>query len=220
MNEDRLAYRFGSLVASLVLVACAGGGDTHAGQVEPPVGEPRRETAPGREDREEVGHAFVRGQGGVHGEVALYRSNETRIVETLLYSRVLKRVVAEIAVREADAWPEGSPGAEDSSAYVEALERAQKKVWWESARDPAQRDRVQEMAISFEAGRTEARVSLFAVTTGPGPGQRRQVADRRLLEVVPVSLEYAIRDQRLIVEDAFGVDSQKAAALLGGAENP
>jgi hypothetical protein len=206
-------------------------GAVHAEQGEPPSPAPpsptlesavdlAEEAGPSLDGRTPIAHAFLRAQGGVHGEVAVYRSGESRVVETLLYSRVLKRVVAEIALREADAWPQAAPGSTDSAAYVAALRRAQKKVWWESARHPAERDRVQEMVISFEVGPAEARVSLFAVNTAAGTESRRRIVERRLLESVPVSLEYARRDQRLIVEDAFGLDSVKAAALVEGAKEP
>lgn len=221
MTAGRCWERPGLHVAWTALVCCLAVCAAEAEQGEPASDALASPAAPdAREYRSPIAHAFLRAQGGVHGEVAVYRSGESRIVETLLYSRVLKRVVAEIALREADAWPQTASGSADSAAYVAALERAQKKVWWESARDPAKRDRVQEMSISFEVGPGEARVSLFAVKTGEGAERKRRILERRLLESLPVSVEYARRDQRLIVEDAFGLDSAEAAALIDGAGKP
>jgi hypothetical protein len=128
---------------------------------------------------------------------------------------VLKRVVAEIALRESKAWPVGQAGAEDSRAYIDALERAQKKVWWLAANKPQSRDRVQEMAIDFTVGEESAKVSFFAVRTRDGEDDRRRVVERDLLEALSVNRDYALRNQRLIVADTFEVDDQQAAALLG-----
>jgi hypothetical protein len=162
-----------------------------------------------------VAHAFVRAQGAVHGEVSILRAAESETVETLLYSRVLKRVVAEIALRESKAWPVGQPGAEESRAYIDALDRAQKKVWWLTANKPQSRDRVQEMAIDFTVGEESAKVALFAVRTRDGDDDRRRVVERDLLETLSVNRDYALRNQRLIVASTFEVDERQAAALLG-----
>jgi len=200
-----------ALIATAV-VADSGASANDAATEEGSTGSQLR---PSREENRLVAHAFVRARGAVHGEVSVLRAAESETVETLLYSRVLKRVVAEIALREAEAWPAGQAGAEDSRAYIDALERAQKKVWWLAANKPQSRDRVQEMAIDFTVGEGSAEVSFFAVRTRGGDDDRRRVVARDLIETVLVNRDYALRNQRLIVADTFEVDEQQAAALLG-----
>ena len=56
------------------------------------------------------------------GEIRLVERSGVPVVEVLLHTRVLKRVVAGIRDKEKAAWPNGGEGAEASRLYLEALE--------------------------------------------------------------------------------------------------
>ena len=57
------------------------------------------------------------------GAVRLLRRGGYEVVQTLLYTKVLSRVVAEIRKKELASWSDG-PGHDDSQRYMEALEDA------------------------------------------------------------------------------------------------
>ena len=58
------------------------------------------------------------------GEIRLAERSGVRVIEVLLYTRVLKHVVARIRDEEKAAWRDGGEGAEASRRYLEALEES------------------------------------------------------------------------------------------------
>ena len=68
--------------------------------------------------------AFVPDPAQRVGEVRILRRGDATVVETLLYTKVLSRVVGEIRKKELANWP----GSADVAAYLEALSQVQKTV--------------------------------------------------------------------------------------------
>lgn len=162
--------------------------------------------------------ALVPSMQDVHGEVSYRREGDETVVATLLYSRVLRRVIAEIAAREADAWPKGQAGSGDSEAYVEALGRARDAVAERSRTGGDRFGRTEEMLIELRANGDRGEAAFFFVSTrddAGGPGRR--IATRDEISRMQVSAAYARRNQALIVADAFGVAVEEARRMLASA---
>ncbi len=68
----------------------------------------------------------VTSRGRRHGEVRLLRRGDAVVIQTLLSSKVLKRVVAGIRDRELESWPPGREGHTAALAYLAALDAATK----------------------------------------------------------------------------------------------
>jgi hypothetical protein len=80
--------------------------------------------------------------------VRLVRRGDYDVVQTLLYTKVLSRVVAEIRKKELAGWPDG-PGHAESLRYVEALESVRRTIWNRMPRDSKTADRRQKLWIEF-----------------------------------------------------------------------
>lgn len=146
------------------------------------------------------------------GEVRLIQRGELTVVETLLYTKVLRRVVAEINKKEFDNWPEGSAGHDEASRYVDSLRAVQADIWSRSPKGA--RDGVtQKMMIDFVLGDSVSGVAIGEYDT-TGDGEAIAVTVRRPLAVLELSRDYARRNMRLIVADAFGLNDADLAAVL------
>jgi hypothetical protein len=75
-----------------------------------------------------VERAFVPSEKRPQGEVRLVRRGEHAVVQTVLYTRVLKRVLSTISGKERRNWPEGSAGHRDMEKYVTALEKYRQRA--------------------------------------------------------------------------------------------
>ena len=73
--------------------------------------------------------AYVPSASDKVGEVRLIRRGGADVVQTLLYSKILSRVVAEIRKKELANWPQGAPFHDDALRYVAILDRVQKEIW-------------------------------------------------------------------------------------------
>jgi len=146
------------------------------------------------------------------GEVRLIRRGDANVVQTLLVTKVLSRVVGEIRQKELLNWPEG-PGHEDALRYVDALAVVQKQLWGRLlAAEPA-RDRRQKIWIEFVLA---PRASLIAIGAFEmeEPGGEVHVLRREPLAVLEPSRDYVLRNMRLIAADAFHVEGDALDSLL------
>lgn len=147
------------------------------------------------------------------GEIRLVRRGDATVVQTALYTSMLKRVVAEIAGKESANWPQDRPGHEDAVRYVDALKAAQKKIWDSipnNSRNPSIR---QNLLIEFVSSPTAAAVFLLEYDLEDGP-DGVEIHNRRLLTALELSRDYVLRDQTLIVADNFKVSEDEAKKLL------
>jgi hypothetical protein len=158
---------------------------------------------------------FVPSEEQKVGEVRLVRRGDAEVVETLLYSKVLGRVVAEIRKKELANWPPGQPGHDDAQRYVEALETVQKQIWDRMPRTEAVRDRRQKLFVDFVLTADRAVVAIGAFEMSESNGEIR-VLRREPLVVFEPSRHYAVRNMRLIAADSFHVPDPELGTVLDG----
>lgn len=147
------------------------------------------------------------------GEVRLLTRGDADVVQTLLYFKVLSRVVAEIDKKEKANWPPGSDGQQDMERYVEALDRVRRRLWDQQLRNKRRADRRQRMLIEFVLGEREALIAVGTFDMDES-GTVPRVTAREPYVVLNPSRDYARRNMRLIVADAFRVDGRELEALL------
>jgi hypothetical protein len=145
--------------------------------------------------------------------VRILQRGEARVVQTLLYTKILKRVVGTICGKEEQAWPRQRPGSEDSRRYVEALRQARAEI--EERRKPGApgEERLQALVIEFVLDGREARIGLYEPTYG-GEGGELVVRERRPIAEWPAARRYVAENMLEIVRDAFALDPASAAAWL------
>jgi len=135
------------------------------------------------------------------GEVRLLSRGNAVVVQTLLSTKVLARVVGEIRKKEDSAWPQGSSGRADSERYVSALEALGKNLEFRQV-TVAWAERRLRLLIEFVADGDNAGVVLgswdgnevdgaFAPTT-------RDATTQLLL-----GRDYVLRNMRVILADSF-----------------
>ena len=155
-----------------------------------------------------VRHAFVPSPEQKVGEVRIVQRGDAQVVQTLLYSKILSRVVSEIRKKEAANWPPDAPGHADAVRYGEALEQVQKQIWERMPRNEAVADRRQKMWIEFVLAPQRALVAIGAFEMEETGGEVK-VVKRETLALQEPSREYVERNMRLIEVDAFGDGEKK-----------
>jgi hypothetical protein len=158
-----------------------------------------------------VNRAYVPSPERRVGEVRILRRGDATVVQTLLYSKVLSRVVGEIRKKELANWP-GSP---DAAAYLEALARVQKTIWSRLPTNQRVADRRQKMWIEFVLSPGAALVGVGAFEMNEKDGEVR-VVRREPLVVLEPSRDYVERNLRLIAADSFQVEDAAPGLLPEG----
>jgi len=137
------------------------------------------------------------------GEVRLIARGGAVVVQTLLSTKVLARVVAEIHKKEEAAWPPGSATSADSRDYLEALdallhdlETHQPAVTWAERR--------RRMLIEFVADDSSAGVILGG-WDGDDVDGALNPAERKAMKLLVPARQYVLRNMRLILIDSFHV---------------
>ena len=147
------------------------------------------------------------------GEVRLIRRGDADVVQTLLYTKILARVVGEIGKKELANWPAGQPGHEDALRYVATLDEVQPADLEPQPPDESGADRRQKMRIEFVLAKNAAVVVVGALTTTEESGEVRAVQVEPIQSFEP-SRRYAQRNMRLIAADSFQVEGAALDALL------
>jgi len=161
---------------------------------------------------EVVARSFVPSPERRVGEVRLLRRGDANVVQTLLYTKLLRRVVGEIRQKELANWPEG-PGHEDALRYVDALAAAQEELWGRLLAGGQVRDRRQKLWVEFVLTPTKSKLSIGAFEMEEEQGEVR-VLRRETLAVLDPSREYVRRNMRLIASDSFHVEGAALSSLL------
>jgi len=171
-----------------------------------------------------VDRAFVPSEQRPQGEVRLVRRGGHVVVQTILYTRVLKRVLANIAGKEQRNWPAGAEGHADAERYLAALEEFRKGA--AAARQGAGDGGSGESGVA--SGRRVTMIIEF-VDTGEstilslggvdleGDGGAVRVVRRQTPVVLKPSAAYVRRNMRLIVADAFQVSVEEAGRRIARA---
>lgn len=142
------------------------------------------------------------------GEVRLISRGDAVVVQTLLATKLLPRVIAEIHKKEEAGWPAGTKGEDGMRAYLAALDAAGDKV---GARPP-DADRRHRLLVEFVVDATASEVVLGSFTSAPAAATIVPES-REILAVVPVPREYALRNVRLILADSFKVPEKEVDRL-------
>lgn len=147
------------------------------------------------------------------GELRLIRRGDSDVVQTLLYTKVLKRVIAEIRSKELANWPADQPGHGDAMRYIEAITAVQEQIWDRMPRSESARDRRQKMIIEFVLSGNSALIAVGSFEMDETEGEVR-VLRRDSLVVLEPSRTYAGRNMRLIAADSFHVGEAELGPLL------
>jgi len=147
------------------------------------------------------------------GEVQVVRRGELVVVQTLLASRLLKRVAATIDAKEQKSWPPGSDGYAGSLRYRDELYQAVARSWQDYRQREDRSETRQRLVIEFILGPRHSLVALsLPVYTGE-PGNL-QVVDKQVVSVWSAPRDYVRLNSAAIVADNFNLDTQAAAKLL------
>jgi len=198
-----------SHAASLLLLCCAWAA---AAPAEPLVPQRLAPLLDAAHDRI-VQRSFVPSEEQKVGELRLVRRGAAEVVQTLLYTKVLGRVVGEIRKKELANWPADQPGHADATRYVETITAVQKQIWDRLPRTESARDRRQKMVIEFVLTGSSALIAVGSFEMDETEGEVR-VLRRELLVVLEPSRHYAERNMRLIVADSFHVGEAELGPLL------
>jgi hypothetical protein len=135
------------------------------------------------------------------GEVRLVQRGGATIVQTLLQTKLLRRVVAEIRDKEQANWPAERTEHPDMLRYVHALEQTSERL--ASARSP-EGDRRLRLGIEFAATRSTASV-VIATFASDGGDEIGDVDAWHPIEALDLRRSYVLANMRLILADAFGL---------------
>lgn len=144
------------------------------------------------------------------GEVRIVRRGDAAVIQTLLYTSLLKRAVDAIHDKEDGNWPPGRAGHDDARRYLAALDAQAARV----LAAPAPDDRRRRLLIEFVLDGDDARVIVGDFDMAGGPDDVR-VTERRPVETLALSPSYVRRNMRLIVADAFDLPPDGIGAVLG-----
>lgn len=165
----------------------------------------------GKNDRI-VRSAFVPSRPLPQGEVLLLRRGDAVVMQTVLFSRYLDRVVAEIRRKEQAHWPPGRQGHADSERYLDALASARDGIRRDAGQDRPGRQR-QKLLIEFILSRRAALLALFEPDIEEKDGHYRVTAKRPItvLELSPLYVRGNIYE---IAWDALRMRREESEALL------
>jgi hypothetical protein len=160
-----------------------------------------------------LSRAFVPSVEKRHGEVRLVRRDDGLVVQTLLYSKLLKRVVARIGEKERMHWPPQRDGHRDALGYIDALGKAQLDIA-ERFRDRANNeDRRQKMLIEFICQPAAALVAIYELRMEEIDGEPR-ITGKRPIAIIEPSRHYVLENMKLIVADSLNVPDDESEALF------
>ena len=198
-----------SHAASLLLLCCAWAAAAFAEPLVPPRLAPLLDAGHDRI----VQRSFVPSEKQKVGELRLVRRGAAEVVQTLLYTKVLGRVVGEIRKKELANWPADQPGHADATRYVETITAVQRQIWDRMPRTESARDRRQKMFIEFVLTGSSALIAVGSFEIDETEGEVRVLRSEPLVVLEP-SRHYAVRNMRLIVADSFHVGEAELGPVL------
>jgi len=156
------------------------------------------------------------------GEVRIVRRGGHVVVQTILDTRVLKRVLGAVSDKERRNWPAGTAGHADMERYVAALEQFRRAAAERPDQAGAEVDRRVQALIEFIDASGGPLVAIGGVTLaedgGPaGTAAAVRIRARSAPVLLNLSADYVRRNMTLIVADAFSLDPGEAAKRLAAA---
>lgn len=159
-----------------------------------------------------VRSAFVPSRWLPQGEVLLLRRGDAVVMQTVLFSSYLDRVVAEIRRKEQALWPPGRQGHADSERYLDALAAAREGIRRDAGQDRPGRQR-QKLLIEFILSGRAALLALFEPDIEEKDGHYRVTA-KRPISVLDLSPVYVRGNIYEIAWDALRMSREESEALL------
>ncbi len=147
------------------------------------------------------------------GEVRLVRRGSAVVMQTILYTSFLKRVVAEIRKKDVADWPVSRHGHDDAMKYIEAIQSAQAGIQERFRRREHRGDRRQRMLIEFILSRNASIVAIAEPSLAAADGHVRVVA-RRQIAILPLSRVYVRGNFYEIAWDALKLGRKESRDLL------
>lgn len=199
-----------SSIAAVVLalslpIANAGQGEVNASTRYAPLLD-------GAKDRI-VRSAFVPSEELQQGEVRLIRRGGAIVMQTVLYTRFLMRVVAEIRRKDLAAWPEKREGHADSLRYIDALMDASSRIRQRFQERGNRGERRQELLIEFILSERAALVAFYEPELEKEEGHYR-VNAKDPITVLELSRAYVRGDIYEIAWDALNLTRKESVRLL------
>ncbi len=147
------------------------------------------------------------------GEVRLVRRGPAVVMQTVLYTTLLKRVVAEIRKKDLADWPASRHGHDDAMKYIEAIRSAQAGIQERFRRGEHRGERRQTMLIEFILSGNTSFVAIAEPSLAEAGGHMR-VVSRRQIAVLPLSRAYVRGNIYEIARDALKLDRKRSRDLL------
>ena len=144
------------------------------------------------------------------GEVRLLRRGAAAVVQTVLDTALLPRVVAEIRNKEEANWPPDKPGHDDAVRYVAALEQVSDALRRQQPKDPRRAHRRLHLLIEFALSARQAAVAI----SGWEPAADGAVRRVEPLVVLQPARDYVRANMRLIAADSFHIEGAAVDTLF------
>lgn len=160
-----------------------------------------------------LARAFIPSSNSVHGEVRLLKRGDTACLQTLLYSKYLRRGLYEMAKQERKAWPDGWPCCEVSSNYLADLDTAKTDILGAESTSTNGAPEIKRMLIEFNFSPTGTWYTLGDMEL-TGPDDALEVANPRTLVTRPAHPHYVSRAMLTMGEQGFGLSDEELEQLL------
>ncbi len=160
-----------------------------------------------------VRSAFVPSEDRQQGEVRLIRRDGAAVMQTVLYTTILKRVVAEIRMKELASWPPDREGHADALRYIAALGEARDRIQDRFAKRGSGGDRRRTMLIEFILSGEASLVTIAEPRLEEANGHMR-VVSRRPIAVLDLSRTYVRGDIYEIARDALKLGGKESKGIL------
>ena len=147
------------------------------------------------------------------GEVRLIRRGQAVVMQTVLHTALLKRVVAEIRKKELTSWPPERKGHSDAQEYIDAITTAQQRIQERYRQREDRGDRRQKMLIEFILSGRASIVAISEPELEEKSGHMR-VISRRSIAILVLSRTYVRGGIYEIAWDALRLDRKESRKLL------
>jgi hypothetical protein len=169
-----------------------------------------------RADEAWLARAFLPSSNNVHGEVRLLKRGDTACMQTLLYSKYLRRGLHEMAKQERLAWPDGWPCCEFSSNYLAAVDSGKRAVLGQAEPDTNAAPEINRMLIEFSFSPTGTWYTVGDLELD-GPPEARRVTTTRVIRAEAAHPHYVSRAMWLMGERGFRLEPGALQELLENA---
>lgn len=160
-----------------------------------------------------IARGFIPSSNNVHGEVRVVKREQGACVQTLLYSRQLRRGLFEMKKMERRAWPEGTLCHEDSTNYLAAMDQARDAVLGPAEASPDASNATGRLLIEFNLDADDASYTLSAIEL-EGPPEALNATQVRPISTRHAHPFYISYAMMLMAENGLKLHGLELEALL------